>query len=104
MNPIDQIRKALEAGPEAISTELYGDRYFGGDYSCAQLSKAQDDFITACTPSAIAALLASHDAAVQRVAEMQERCARVCDFLAVAHEPSSEDFRACAAAIRAIKE
>lgn len=51
------LREAVAAGPAPITTDLYGDRHFGGDYSRADLSKGQDRFVTACSPDRIARLL-----------------------------------------------
>jgi len=84
MNPIDQIRKEIDV-LESIFTEhqLHGR---GGS-----LTISYSDAV---------ALLASHDAAVQRAAEMQERCAREADY----YSRNSATARNIAAAIRAIKE
>jgi hypothetical protein len=73
VTPTDTIialEKALEAGPEPITTDLYGDRYFMGDYSSAQLSSAQDKFFTACSPLAIRTLLDAHASALRDAARL----------------------------------
>lgn len=54
---IEQLKAAaLAATP--IETDLYGDRYFQGSYSKADLTKAQDDFFTAASPAAVLELIA----------------------------------------------
>lgn len=67
------LEKALEAGPEPIATDLYGDRYFMGDYSSAQLSSAQDKFFTACSPLAIRTLLDAHAEQSKIIAELLDQ-------------------------------
>lgn len=54
---VAEMRAELAARPDAISTELYGDRYFGGDYSRADLTREQDAYIAACSPANVSLLL-----------------------------------------------
>lgn len=61
MKEIETIRTALAAGPEPIETELYGDRYFKGPHSTAEMSKKQDTYVRACNPAAMADVLAHID-------------------------------------------
>lgn len=52
----DELKKLAEAATP-IETELYGDRYFQGPFSCATLNKEQDAYIAAANPAAILKLL-----------------------------------------------
>lgn len=54
---INSMREALQAGPTPISPDLYGDRYMQGDYSRADLDKAQHDYIAAASPDRVQRLL-----------------------------------------------
>jgi Zn-dependent M28 family amino/carboxypeptidase len=49
--------RALALAAKPIDPDLYGDRYFGGDYSRSDFTKEQDAFVRAATPAAILALL-----------------------------------------------
>ena len=49
--------RALALSATPIDPDLYGDRYFGGDYSRADLTKEQDAFVRAANPAAILELL-----------------------------------------------
>lgn len=40
-----------------ICTDLYGDRYFKGSWSCAELDKQQDDFLCAFKPCVASELI-----------------------------------------------
>lgn len=51
-----ELKKLAEAAAP-IETELYGDRYFQGPFSCAILNKEQDAYIAAANPAAILELL-----------------------------------------------
>jgi len=55
---IEALETALKAEPDAIETELYGDRYMQGPYSRAALTDAQDTYVTTANPARIARLLA----------------------------------------------
>jgi hypothetical protein len=46
---------ALAATP--VVTELYGDRYFQDDFSRADLTKEQDDFVSLANPANVLALI-----------------------------------------------
>lgn len=65
MTPIDQIRKALKKLEAAQAAGQWNDIDF-----------AVNEFFNAADRQAIAALLTSHDAAVQRAAEMEADAAR----------------------------
>lgn len=49
--------KALAEAATPIDTELYGDRYFQGPYSTADLTKQQDAYIAAMSPDVALQLL-----------------------------------------------
>lgn len=139
---IQAIREALAAGPTAWDYDsnhtpfyndidgnsrggefdgtycLYGPRFFinGEEYEGPVLtescSRKDAHFIAACNPSAIAALLTAHDAALARAeavrAEVIEECAKVCDERVFAMDCGGHSYRReasasqCAAAIRSL--
>lgn len=55
-NNYDELLKLAEAATP-LETELYGDRYFQGDYSHADLTQEQDAFYRACTPAVVSGIL-----------------------------------------------
>ena len=65
--------KAIRAAAEAatlIHTDLLVDRYYGGDYSMATLTKAQDNFIATANPATVIALLDMLEAAEAKIKEL----------------------------------
>jgi hypothetical protein len=54
--------KALALAATPIDPDLYGDRYFGGDYSRYDFTKEQDAFVRAANPAAILALIEENEA------------------------------------------
>ena len=76
MSAVENIRVAMAAGPDPIETELYGDRYFKGPYSQANLSKKQDAYVGACNPVAMAEVLAHIDAQAAEIERLKADAAR----------------------------
>lgn len=76
MSAVANLMAALAAGPDPIETELYGDRYFKGPYSQANLSKKQDAYVGACNPVAMAEVLAHIDAQAAEIERLKADAAR----------------------------
>ncbi len=57
MNKLAELKAAAEVATP-IETDLYGDRYFQGPYSQANLSIEQDRFFTLANPATILKLIA----------------------------------------------
>jgi hypothetical protein len=64
----EQLR-ALALAATPIDPDLYGDRYFGGDYSRADFTKEQDAFARAANPSAVLSLLDEIDRLKAEIAD-----------------------------------